>query len=206
MCSEMDTNERLIFTQKNSDRALVSGPSSTATYIKCTLFAKLRAAFFTISLQNVKKQCFLLSFEFTRDSNTDSFTSWRFIQKDYFHSITSLLLCTVNELQGHEDAKLRASDYSWSDFSSMPFLMLSAAEYHLLKAELRHQSFELHCHALELRHQSLETTSFRIFQISLPFIRTTPAVTRTTSPAPQTTSPVTRTTSFWSLQLWSPVI
>ena len=90
----------------------MSGPSSTATYIKSTLFAKLRATFFTISSQNVKKHSFLVSFEFPHDSNTDSFTSETFIQQDYFHSITSLLLYTVFELQGHEDAKLRASDDS----------------------------------------------------------------------------------------------
>ena len=107
-------------------------------------------------MQHVKKHSFLLSFEFPRHSNTDSFTSETFIQQDYFHSITSLLLYTVYELQRHEDAKLRASDDSWSDFSSMPFLMFSAAEYHHLDAELRHHSFELRCQALELRHQSLE--------------------------------------------------
>ena len=154
-------------------------------------------------MQHVKKHSFLLSFEFSRHSNTDSFTSETFIQQDYFHSITSLLLYTVYELQGHEDAKLRASDDSWSDFSSMPFLMFSAAEYHHLDAELRHHSFELRCQALELRHQSLElrhsesfksrhqsfelrqqshirlqshSTSSRSIQISLQ-------VTRATSPA-----------------------
>ena len=63
-------------------------------------------------MQHVKKHSFLLSFEFPRHSNTDSFTSETFIQQDYFHSITSLLLYTVYELQGHEDAKLRASDDS----------------------------------------------------------------------------------------------